>query len=198
MGGLIAYEAASHFRQSSQLIVAAIASPDQPSFFAKEWEGWSDAVLASAPVEDFMRVAMQQGLIVNTTLDPGAHAVLATATRLSGGEFQGGWTDTAASCAEVIRSSILLGKRYLPWRKANGLVGQGKKQMQSKILAVDGEKDPIFKDKSQILSWQDYTVGPFEFLSIPDGGHLFLNEQAAMVHFQAALLPILTNTTQAQ
>jgi len=169
MGGLIAYEAASHFRQSSQLIVAAIASPDQPSFFAKEWEGWSDAVLASAPVEDFMRVAMQQGLIVNTTLDP-----------------------------EVIRSSILLGKRYLPWRKANGLVGQGKKQMQSKILAVDGEKDPIFKDKSQILSWQDYTVGPFEFLSIPDGGHLFLNEQAAMVHFQAALLPILTNTTQAQ
>jgi hypothetical protein len=71
MGGLVAYEAASHFRPSSQLVVAAIASPDEPSFFATEWEGWSDAVLAAAPVEDFMRVAMQQGLIVNTTLDPG-------------------------------------------------------------------------------------------------------------------------------
>jgi hypothetical protein len=97
--------------------------------------------------------------------------------------------------AEVIRSSILLGKRYLPWRKASGLCGEGRKQMQSKLLAVDGEKDLIFKDKTHILSWKDYTAASFEFLTIAEGSHLFLNEEAAMANFAPALSAILAQAS---
>jgi surfactin synthase thioesterase subunit len=96
--------------------------------------------------------------------------------------------------AEVIRSSILLGKRYLPWRKASGLYGEGqRKQMQSKLLTVGGEKDVIFKDKTHLLSWEHYTTAAFEFLSIAEGSHLFLNEEAAMANFVPALSAVLAS-----
>jgi len=149
IGGLIAYEAASHFRATSTLIVAAMSSPDVPSVFAREWEGWSDNVLETAPLADFMRVSMQQGLIVNTSLDQ-----------------------------ELIRSSAILIKRYPNWRKANGL-DKEKKLVTGKLVAVFADKDQLFKDISQFKTWKDYSKGEFVLQTISGAGHLFINEEEA-------------------
>jgi len=145
LGGLIAYEVGYALEQKGntnvkRLVIGACGSPRFPNDLVKLGAEWSDSLVETVPAEQLMAILLAGGLVDNT------------------------------NSPEIVRASILLGRRYSTWTKNKGLT----RSVSAPTHAVVAAEDRVVGDLDRVRDWKDFTSSAFAVHVLKEGAnHLF-------------------------
>jgi surfactin synthase thioesterase subunit len=169
LGGLIAYETCYALetqkgKKVQRLLVGGCGSPHFPNDLVKLGAEWSDSLVESVPADQLMSVLLAGGLIDNTF------------------------------APEVIRASILLGRRYLNWYKASSAaVPNQARLINAPIDAIVGSLDTIVGDHTRVEDWKSFSThaATSSVHIIPEAHHLFILHGSSS--YSSTILSVLDN-----
>jgi acyl transferase domain-containing protein/NADPH:quinone reductase-like Zn-dependent oxidoreductase/surfactin synthase thioesterase subunit/NAD(P)-dependent dehydrogenase (short-subunit alcohol dehydrogenase family)/ubiquinone/menaquinone biosynthesis C-methylase UbiE len=168
LGGLIAYETCFALetrkgKKVQRLVLGGCGSPHFPNDLVKLGAEWSDSLVESVSADQLMSVLLAGGLIDNTF------------------------------APEVIRASILLGRRYLNWSKTAS--SSSARLVNASIDAIVGSLDTIVGDHARVADWKNFSLNAATSTvhTIPEGHHLFILHDPAT--YSPLILSILDSNT---
>eukprot|EP01103_Thecamoeba_quadrilineata_P016450 TRINITY_DN5503_c0_g1_i1.p1 TRINITY_DN5503_c0_g1~~TRINITY_DN5503_c0_g1_i1.p1 ORF type:complete len:1988 (-),score=362.33 TRINITY_DN5503_c0_g1_i1:138-5957(-) len=159
LGGMTAFELILELEKKDvkihKLIIGGSGSPRYPNQLINMGTEWSDSYVENLDGETLMNMMVIGGFL-ETTLSP-----------------------------EVVRSNMLLGRRYLSWIDSRGGL---EKKILAPIDVLIGTNDHLVNIE-RAGDWQQFTTNEFSLHSIPNAPHLFLLQDPS--NFFPVLSPLL-------